>query len=172
MSAYDRAVHGAEAGAIAAVALELSFFLVDAVRFTPLATPLALSGAVSPTDEGLTPGAIFQDLASISGALAFLYAAYQVLVLTAVHLIAFGSVGALAALLFDWSEPLDAGRVVTVALMCTVAFGLSVAVSSSMVALGSVGWVLVIGMNLLAALILVGCLRLVSAPGAVAESAR
>jgi hypothetical protein len=159
MSAYDRAVRGAEAGAIAAAALEGSFFLLDAVRLTPLATPLALSGVVP------TAGGLYLDLTSVSGVLAILWAFYQVLMLTVVHLITFGSVGVLAAVFIDWSEPMRPGRVAIVALLCTLAFYLTVSVSGPVV-LGTVGWPLVIAMNLGAALILAGCLRLVSAPKA------
>lgn len=166
MSAYTRAMHGAEAGAIAALALEGAFFLLDAVRLTPLATPVALSGAVP------GPGGFPVDLTSISGVLAILWSTYQILLLTAVHLLAFGAVGVLAGLLFDWSEPTDAGQIAVVTVLCTLAFYGTVALSGSVVALASVGWGVVVTMNLLAALMLTGSLRLVSTGGAAIERGR
>jgi hypothetical protein len=165
MSVYSRAVAGAEAGAFAAVSLEVSFFLLDAVRLTPLATPLALSGAVP------SPGEFFVDLTSVSGGLAALWMVYQVLKLTALHLVAFGSLGVFLALFFDWSQPLRLGRMAAVTLLCIMAFYFTAAVSGPVVALDVIGLPLVIGMNLLGAMILMGCLRLVSSPGAVAQSA-
>jgi len=165
MGTYNRAVAGAEAGAFAAVSLEVSFFLLDAVRLTPLATPLALSGAVP------SPGEFFIDLTSVSGVLAALWMVYQVLKLTAIHLVTFGSLGVVLALLFDWSQPLRFARVAAVTLLCMAAFFFTSALSGPVVALSAVGWPLVLGMNLLAAMILIGCLRLVSVPKAVARSA-
>ena len=156
MSVYRRALRGAEAGAIAAGATELSFFVLDLIRLQPLATPVTLSGAAP------GPGGNLLDLTSVSGILAGLWTSYQVVYLTFVHFLAFGLVGILASFLFDWSRVGGVGRFVVVAAFCTIAFYGTAAWSSSIVALESVGGALVMGMNIVAALILVGTLRFAS----------
>jgi len=156
---YQRVARGAEAGAIAAATVEASFFVLDAVRLQPLATPGALSGA------SLGPGGGALNLGDLSGVLSALWTSYQVLTLTATHFILFALVGVAASLLFDWSKP---GRIVRfgfVALLCTLAFFLTVAISGSTVALDSVGLGWVVAMNLLGAAALAGGLRLVSTSG-------
>ena len=156
MSIYGRAVRGAEAGVIAAGALEVSFFILDLIRLQPLATAVSLSG--------VGWGGLVLDLTSLTGVFAALWATYQILTLTFMHFLAFGLVGVVASLLFDWTRPGGAARLAVVAAFCTAAFYGTVALSSSVVALDSVGAPLVVGMNLLAAVILGGSLRLVSIP--------
>ena len=91
MSIYGRAVRGAEAGAIAAGAVEFSFFVLDLIRLRPLATPFTLSGVLP------GPGGFVLDLTSFAGVMAGLWATYQVLMLTFTHFLAFGLVGVLGA---------------------------------------------------------------------------
>ena len=109
-------------------------------------------------------GGLVLDLTSLTGVFAALWATYQILTLTFMHFLAFGLVGVMASLLFDWTRPGGAARLAVVAAFCTAAFYGTVALSSSVVALDSVGAPLVVGMNLLAAVILGGSLRLVSIP--------
>lgn len=156
MSVYRRVVRGAEAGAIAAATVEISFFMLDLVRLEPLATPGVLSGA------SLGPGGEALDLGSISGVLAGLWGAYQILTLTFTHFVMFAIVGMAASLLFDWSRPGRLLRFGFVAILCTLAFFATVGISSSIVALDSVGAGWVAGMNLLGAAALAGGLRVVS----------
>ncbi len=158
MRVYDRAVHGAEAGAIAAGAVEVSYFVLDLIRLEPFATPAVLSGA------SLGPGGGALDLTSLSGVFAGAWGAYQIVTFTFMHVAAFAAVGILASLLFDWSRPGRFGRLAFLALLCTAAFSGVVTVSSSMVAIDSVGSGLLLGMSLLGASILYGGLRLVSTP--------
>lgn len=159
MSTYQRVAHGAEAGAIAAATVEISFFVLDLVRLQPMATPGVLSGA------SMGPGGGALDLESLSGVLAGLWAAYQVLTLTFTHFLTFAVVGVVAALLFDWSRPGRFLRFAFVALLCTLAFFVTVGISSSMVALDTVGAGWVVGMNLLGAAALAAGLSFVSATG-------
>lgn len=156
MSAYQRVVHGAEAGAIAAGTVEVSFFVLDLVRLQPMATPGVLSGA------SMGPGGGALDLEGLSGVIAGLWAAYQVLTLTFTHFLTFALVGVAAALLFDWSRPGRFLRFGFVALLCTLAFFVTVGLSSSMVALDAVGTGWVVGMNVLGAAALAAALRFVS----------
>lgn len=156
MNAYQRVVHGAEAGAIAAGTVEISFFVLDLVRLEPLATPGVLSGA------SMGPGGGALDLGNLSGVLGGLWGTYQILTLTFVHFLAFAAVGVIAALLFDWSRPGGLPRFAFVALLCTLAFFATAVVSSSMVALEAVGAGWVVGINLLGAAALVAGLRFVS----------
>lgn len=158
MRVYQRVAQGAEAGAIAAATVEVSFFVLDAVRLHPMATPGVLSGA------SLGPGGGAVDLDGLSGLLGPLWATYQVLTLTATHFVLFAAVGVAASLLFDWSKPGRLVRFGFVALLCTVAFFATVAISNSLVALDSVGIGWIVAMNLLGAAALAGALRLVSSP--------
>jgi hypothetical protein len=156
MGAYARAVRGAEAGVIAAAALEVSFFVLDLIRLHPLATPVVLSGALP------GPGGVMVDLTNASGIAAGMWATYQVVVLTLIHFVTFGFVGVVVSLMFDWRQPFEAGRVMLLAGLCTVAFFTTVALSGSVVGIGAVGWPAVLATNLLAAVVLGGSLRLVS----------
>jgi len=165
MKIYDRAAHGAEAGAIAAATVELSFFVLDLVRLEPLATPGVLSGA------SMGPGGGALDLGSISGVLGSLWGTYQILTLTFTHFVIFAVVGVVAALLFDWSKPGRLFRFAFVAVLCTLAFFATVGISSSMVALDSIGTDWIVGINLLGAAALVTGLRFASRPAADAEDA-
>ncbi|MBT8489137.1 MAG: hypothetical protein KJO65_09975 [Gemmatimonadetes bacterium] len=159
MRAYQRVARGAEAGAIAAATVEVSFFVLDAVRLQPMATPGVLSGA------SLGPGGGALDLGSLSGVLSSLWATYQVLTLTATHFVLFAAVGIAASLLFDWSKPGRLARFGFVALLCTAAFFATVAISGSSVALDEVGIGWIVAMNLLGAAALAAGLRLVSSQG-------
>lgn len=158
MSVYLRASRGAQAGALAAAVVEASFFILDVVRLRPLATPFVLSGASS------FPGDFVLDLTSMSGILAALWATYQVLMLTLAHFVAFVVVGVVASLAFDWTRPGDASRFAVVTMICTGAFFGTVAGSSSIIILESIGVAPVLGMSLLGALVLSSVLRLVSMP--------
>lgn len=157
MGAYRRVVWGAEAGAIAAGTLELSFFVLDLVRLQPFATPVVLSGVLP------GPGGLVLDLTSVSGIVDLLWAGYQIGLLTAVHFLAFGLVGVVVSLLFDWRQPFEATRLLVLAALCSAAFFGTVAISGSVVALDSVGVAPLLVTNLLAAAVLGGSLRLVSA---------
>ena len=164
MKIYDRVAHGAEAGALSALSVELSFFVLDLVRLEPLATPAVLSGA------SLGPGGLAYDLGSLSGVLGALWAAYQVLTLTFTHLLAFALAGVACSLFFDWSRPGSPTRILFVALLCTAAFFGTVAVSSSMVAIDSVGTGWVVGLSVLGAVVMAAALRFVASwPEASAE---
>jgi hypothetical protein len=156
MSVYGRAVRGAEAGAITAVAVEVSFFVLDLIRLHPLATPGALSGA------SLGPGGFALDLTSLTGVIAALWATYQILLLTFSHVLTFAVVGVAASLMFDWTAPLRADRLLVVAALCAAGLFGTVAITSSLGALEAVGTPLIVAMNVLAALILAWSLRLVS----------
>ena len=166
MGAYRRAVLGAEAGAIAAGSLEVSFFLLDLVRLRPLATPVELAGVMP------GPAGVVVDLTSFSGVVDAMWAVYQLGTLTFVHFLAFCLVGVVVSLLFDWRQPFEAKRLVLLATLCAGAFLATVAVAGSVLSLGSVGWVPIFGANVLAAAILGGSLRLVAgAEAEVAEAA-
>lgn len=156
MGQYRRAVLGAEAGAIAAGSLEVSFFLLDLVRLRPLATPVVLAGVLP------GPSGVVIDLTSFSGVIDLFWVVYQLGALTFVHFLAFGLVGVVVSLLFDWRQPLEAKRLLLLAVLCAGAFFATVAVSGSLVSLSSVGWIPIFGANLLAAAILGGSLRLVA----------
>lgn len=156
MSAYRRAVWGAEAGAIAAGSLELSFFVLDLVRLEPLSTPGTLAGVLP------GPGGLVVDLTSFSGIADGVWAGYQIGLLTAVHFLTFGLVGVAVSLLFDWRQPFEAKRLLALAALCSLAFFVTVAVSGSLVSIDSVGWLPVLGANFLAAAAMGGGLRLVA----------
>ena len=155
MGKYDRAVRGAEAGAIAAGGVALSFFVLDLIRLQPLATPGALSGAV------FGPAGFELDLTSLSGLVAGLSTAYRIATFTILH---FALVGVLASLLFDWKYLAGLKRLLAVAALCTAAFYGTVSVSGSVVALESVGPGMVVAVNLFAAILLVGYLHLAHMP--------
>lgn len=156
LGAYRRAVWGAEAGAIAAGTLEASFFVLDLVRLRPLATPGALAGVLP------GPGGLVLDLTSFSGVADGLWAGYQIGLLTAVHFLTFGLVGVMASLLFDWRQAFEAKRLLVLAVLCSVAFFLTVSVSGALVAIDSVGWLPVLGANFFAAAVLGGALTFVA----------
>ena len=162
MKNFSRAVKGAEAGAIAAGAVALSFFVLDLVRLQPLGTPGALSGAV------IGPGREW-DLTNFSGFIAGLSTAYKLVTFTAVHFLSFGLVGVLASFLFDWKQGVGLKALLAVAVLATSAFSLTVASSGSVVALKSLGPVAVAAVGLFSALVLVGGLRLAFMPEAEGE---
>jgi hypothetical protein len=153
-----RVARGAEAGAITAGAIEVSFFLLDLVRLRPLATPATLSGA------GVSPGAPSLDLTNVSGMVEALWATYQISMLTLAHFIAFAVAGIVASFAFDWSRSGGIRRFGVLAAICLVALLATVAFSSSVVALGSVGVWIVLGMVLFSPAILGSILRVLSMP--------
>lgn len=156
MGTYRRAIWGAEAGAIAAGTLELSFFILDLVRLEPLATPGALAGVLP------GPGGLVVDLTNFAGIADGVWAGYQIGLLTAVHFLTFGFVGVVVSLLFDWRQPFEAMRLLALAVLCSTAFFATVAVSGSLVSIDSVGWLPVVLANVLAAAAMGGGLRLVA----------
>ena len=158
MGMYDRAVRGAQAGAIAAGGIALSFFVLDLIRLQPLATPGALSGAV------LGPAGFELNLTSMSGLLAVLSTAYRIATFTVLHFLAFALVGVLVSLLFDWKPLAGLMRLLVVAALCTGVFYGIAAVSSSVVALESVGVGAVVAVNCFAAILLVGYLHVANMP--------
>ena len=158
MSAYDRAVRGVAAGVLGAAGVALSFFVLDLMRFEPLATPAALSGAV------LGPTGFVVDFTSFSGLVAGVSTAYQIATLTLMHFLAFAMVGALASFLFDWKPLAGLTRLIVVAALCTAVFYGTVAVSSSVVALQPVGLAMVVAVNLFAAILIIGYLHLANMP--------
>ena len=163
MNRFGRAVRGAEAGAIAAAAVALSFFVFDLIRLQPLGTPGALSGAL------LGPGREW-DFTNFAGFIAGLSMAYRIVTFTAVHFLSFALVGVLASLLFDWKHGVGLKPLLAVAALCVAAFTATVAGSGSAVALKSMGPLAVMLVGLFAALVLVGCLRLVYMPGPEEET--
>ena len=99
MDTFGRAIRGAEAGAIAAAGVALSFFVLDLIQFQPLGTPGALSGAV------FGPAGLEWDLTTMAGLLAGLTTAYRIATFTVVHFLSFALVGVLASLLFIGARP-------------------------------------------------------------------
>ena len=161
MSILGRVRRGAEAGAIAAAGVALSFFVLDLIRLQPMGTLGTLSGAV------LGPGG-FQpfevEVTNLSGIVGGLSAAFRIVTFTIVHFLAFALVGVFASLLFDWKQGAGLKPLVLVAVLCTLAFSAAAAGSGSVVALESVGPLAVLGVNLFAAVLLVGYLRLSAMP--------
>ncbi len=158
MDIIGRAVRGAQAGAVAAAGIALSFFVLDLMRFQPLGTPGALSGAV------LGPGGFEWDFTSTSGFIAGLSTAYRIATFTVVHFLSFALVGVLASLLFDWKHGGVLKPLLAVAVLCAAAFSATVAGSGSVVALESLGPVAVVAVSLFAAILVVGYLRLAAMP--------
>jgi hypothetical protein len=157
VSRLGRAVKGAEAGAIAAAAIALSFFVFDLIRLQPLGTPGALSGAL------LGPGREW-DFTNLAGFIAGLSMTYRIATFTAVHFLSFALVGILASLLFDWKSGVGIKPLLTVVAHCVAAFAATVAGSGSAVALKNMGPLAVVLVGVFAALFLVGCLRLAFMP--------
>jgi len=158
MSKFGRAIKGAKAGACAAAAVALSFFVLDLVRLQPLATPGFLSGAV------FGPAGLEWDLTSWSGFVAGLVTAYKITTFTLLHFLTFALVGVFASLAFDWKNRTAFKPLLAVAVLCTTAFAVTVAVSASFVALESLGPLTVVIVNLFAAFVLAGYLRLANMP--------
>jgi len=157
VSKLSRAVKGAEAGAIAAAAIALSFFVFDLMRLQPLGTPGTLSGAL------LGPGREW-DFTNFAGFIAGLSMAYRIATFTAVHFLTFALVGVLASLLFDWKGGVGLKPLLTVVGLCVAAFAATAAGSGSAVALKAMGPLAVVLAGVFAALFLVGCLRLAFMP--------
>ena len=165
MSLYARVVRGAESGAITAGAIEASFFVLDLVRLRPLATPATMSGA------GVSPGNMSLDLTNASGAVDAAFALYQIGMLTLAHFAAFALAGVVASLAFDWRQPGGFERYGVLAAICSVALLATVIVSSSLVALGSIGAWTILGMLLAAPAVMGSILRVLSMPEAEPEAA-
>ncbi len=158
MGIFGRALRGAEAGALAAFGVALAFFVVDLIRLQPLATPGALSGAA------FGPGGFEVNLTSLSGLVAGVSTAFRIATFTGLHFLAFALVGVLASFLFDWKQRAGLKQLLAVAVLCTAAFSATAAVSGSFVALESLGTVAVVVVNLFAAILVVGYLRLADMP--------
>ena len=153
-----RVARGAEAGAITAAAVEVSFFVLDLVRVRPLATPATLSGG------GVSPASLSLDLTSASAAVEALWVTYQVSMLTLAHFAAFAVAGVIASLAFDWSRAGGLERFGIVAALCALALLATVFFSSSVGALAAMGVWMVLGMMLIAPAILGSVLRVLSTP--------
>ncbi len=158
MDIFGRAIRGAEAGAIAAAGVALSFFVLDLIQFQPLGTPGALSGSV------FGPAGMEWDLTTMSGLLAGLTTAYRIATFTVVHFLSFALVGVLASFLFDWKHGAGLKPLLAVGVLCTAAFSATVAGAGSVGALESLQPVTVVGVSLFAALLLVAYLRLTAMP--------
>ena len=161
MGKIGRALRGAQAGAVAAAGVALSFFVLDLLRFQPLATPGFLSGAV------YGPSGLEWDFTSMSGLIAGLVTAYRITTFTLLHFLSFALVGVFASLQFDWKHIAGLAGLkplLAVAVLCTLAFSATVAGTGSVVALESLGPLAVVGVNLFAAFLLVGYLRLANMP--------
>ena len=161
MSIVGRAVRGAEAGAIAAAGVALSFCGLDLIRLQPMDTLGTLSGAV------LGPGGFepFEvEVTNLSGVVCGLATVFKIATFTIVHFLSFALVGVLAAILFDWKQGIGLKPLLVVAVLCTLAFSATVAGAGSVVALESLGPIAVVGVNIFAAALLVGCLRLAAMP--------
>jgi len=158
MGLRARVTQGAEAGAITAGAIEASFFVLDLVRLRPLGTPAMLSGA------GLTPAGFSIDLAGIPGAVDAIWATYQISMLSLAHFLTFAAAGIVASLAFDWRRAGGLERYGLLAGLCAVALLATVTASSSMGALGSLGFGTVVGMLLIAPAILGSLLRVLAMP--------
>lgn len=159
MSLKARVAKGAEAGAITAAAVEVSFFVLDLVRLKPLATPATLSGA------GVSPAGLSLDLTNMAGAAEALWVTYQLSMLTLAHFAAFAAAGVIASLAFDWSRAGGLERYGIVAALCALALLATVFFSSSVGALGAIGAWMILGMMLIAPAILGSLLRVLSMPG-------
>ncbi len=158
MSKFRRAMRGAQAGAFAAAGVALAFFVLDLIRLQPLATPGFLSGAV------LAPAGLQWDFTGMSDLIAGIETAYLITTFTLLHFLTFALVGVLASVYFNWKHKIGFMPLLAVAALCTAAFSATVLGSGSVVALESLGWVAVVGVNLFAAFLLVGYLRLASMP--------
>lgn len=165
MTFRTRVARGAEAGAITAAAIEVSFFVLDLVRLTPLTTPATLSGAP------VSPGGLSLDITNVSGAIETLWVGYQLSVLTLAHFGAFAVAGAVASLSFDWSRAGGLERYGIVAMLCAVALVGTVFFSSSVGTLGEIGLSMILGMLLIAPAILGSVLRALSTPEPDGEAA-
>jgi hypothetical protein len=160
MTLRARIARGAEAGALTAAAVEVSFFVLDLVRLRPLATSATLSGA------GVSPAGLSLDLTSVSGAVEALWVAYQLSMLTLAHFAAFATAGVVASLAFDWRRAGGLERYGIVAALCALALLATVYLTSSMGALGTIGMWTILGMMLMAPAIMGAILRMVSLPEA------
>jgi hypothetical protein len=158
MGFYARVARGAEAGAITAAAIEVSFFVLDLVRLRPLATPATLSGA------GVSPAALSLDLTNVAGAVEALWVTSQISLLTLAHFTAFAAAGIAASFAFDWRRSGGLERYGIVAALCALALLATVLFSSSLGALGSIGVWMILGMMLVAPAILGAVLRVLSMP--------
>ena len=158
MSLKARVARGAEAGAVTAAAVEVSFFVLDLVRLRPLATPAALSGA------GVSPAGLSLDLTDVAGAMEALWVTYQLSLLTLAHFAAFAVAGVITSLAFDWRAAGGLERYGIVAAICSLALLATVSFSSSVGALGAIGAGMILGMMLIAPAILGAILRVLSTP--------
>ena len=158
MGFYARVARGAEAGAITAAAVEVSFFVLDLVRVRPLAAPDRLSGA------GVSPAGLTLDLSDASGVVEALWIGYQISLLTLAHFAAFAVAGVIASFVFDWRRAGGLERYGVVASLCALALLATVLFSSSVGALGSIDVWMILGMMMIAPAILGSILRVLSMP--------
>lgn len=164
MDTYRRAVRGAGAGLVAAGLVAVSFFVLDLIRLQPFATPGALSGAF------YGPAGYAWDFTSMSGLVAAVGVAYQIMTFTLLHFLLFSMAGVLTSLLFDEEHLAGFEPPLTAAALCTAAFYGTIAASNSLVAVRSVGPLAVVSVNVFAAILLIGYLRLASMPKPEGES--
>lgn len=158
MQIYRRAIPGAGAGLFAAGLVAASFFVLDLIRLQPFATPGALSGAFP------GPAGYAWDFTSLSGLVAVVGAAFQIATFTLLHFLAFSMAGVLVSFFFDGKNLAGLKPLLAATALCTAAFYGTVAASSSLVAVRSVGPVVVVSVNFFAAILMVGYLRLAAMP--------
>lgn len=161
---YHRIAVGAEAGALSGASVVLLFFLQDAVRLDPLATPQALSMGLFGVD------AIRYDAGIVSQVAAWSITGVGLLAYTVLHFLAFAGVGIVGSFLLragSWWSSL-AGGAVFGATFCTAVFYGSRWVMTTPVQLASVGFPSVLLANVVAGVVLGGGLfvALGSADGA------
>lgn len=166
MGLRDRAIAGAEAGAVAAAGVAFAFFLMDVIHLQPLSTPTALSGAV------LGPAGFELDVSFLSGPLAVVSLGLRLAAFTLLHFLTLALVGAAAAVFLDWRSlagSLSKGALVLGALCTAVFYGVSL-ISESTLALESPGFRAVVIANVFAGLLIGGFLWVSNLPDEVAEA--
>jgi hypothetical protein len=91
--------------------------------------------------------------------------------LTLSHFVTFAVAGIIASFAFDWKRTGGIERYGLLAALCSVALLATVTFSSSVVALGSIGVWMVLGMVLMAPAILGSILRVLATPEEIAAPA-
>ena len=158
MDTYRRAIRGAVGGLVAAGLVVVSFFVLDLLRLQPFATSGALSGAF------YGPAGYAWDFTSVSGLIAVVGVAYQIVTFTLLHFLAFSMAGVLVSLLFQENNLAGLKPLLVATTLCTGALYGTVAAASSLVAVRSIGPLVMVSVMVCAAFLLVGYLRLAAMP--------